>query len=185
MRRVILVLAALLVGGVAQAVEIGPQPFAFEPERDPAARVLALRDDLGLTTEQVQSLDAIRAKYRALNEPILAQLRESLPDESAMTARGSAGSPAEREALHQRMVERRAGRGVVDETIRTEQLLDRQPLVAALRGNLRQAQAEVEAVLTADQQVQWQTLETRREEDMRRLRDYMRQHRRAPAVWIA
>jgi hypothetical protein len=186
MQRVILVLAVVLMGAMVHAGEVGAPSFAFERERDPAARVLAWRDELGLTAEQVLSLDAIRAKYRALNEPLLAQLRELMPDETAMNAHGVASSPAEREALRQRMVERRSGRGVVHGSARTEHLQAARPLVAELRENQRQAQAEVEAVLTTDQQAQWQTLEAQHEEALRRqMRDYIRQHRGAAAIWVA
>lgn len=46
--------------------------------RDPIARLLANKDRIGLTSDQVSRLEAIRSELRAKNEPLFEQVRTTL-----------------------------------------------------------------------------------------------------------
>lgn len=92
----------------------------------PVARLIAMRSELQLTDEQVARLTAIQNKYQDLNQPHLDTLRAT-----------------RREAREKMQAERKAQREANPElAANRKQLLE----------NAKAARAEVEAVLTAEQE---------------------------------
>jgi Spy/CpxP family protein refolding chaperone len=84
--------------------------------------ILRLRQELGLTADQVQRLEAIRANLRAQNAPLVEQLRASgawkrgegaralTPEQrEQMRQRAQAMTPEQRAQMRQQMRERRGG----------------------------------------------------------------------------
>jgi Spy/CpxP family protein refolding chaperone len=152
-----------------QGDEHASAAFGARDMADPAGHVLALREALGLTAEQVTELEAIQADYRALNEPLLEQLRDALPeDRERMRRQGPragerrADGPRTRGGPRGRMSERR------------EHMEAIRPVMREIRDNRREAATAVAAVLTPEQQ---EALDARREEQRQAMRERVRERR--------
>jgi hypothetical protein len=167
MRRVILSMIALSLASGSAALN------AQTPEREhrhargsmagPVARILAQRDELGLSAQQVNRIEQIQATLEANNGPLVAQLRSTLGDSMSlagerrgdpamrerMRERASHMTPEERAELRERLEERR---GEPTPRLSAEQREAIRPLMEQMRENRVQALREVQEVLTPEQQ---------------------------------
>lgn len=148
-------LAVLAVPAVAQIGEPVPERPALEARgmragapmavaRTPAAAVLAQREALGLTADQVRQLEAIQARVERENAPRMERLRAVHGERQAMDrSRIREMSADERQELRAQMRER------------MEQL---RPVMEELRQTNRAAGDEIRDLLTAEQQAQFRAL---------------------------
>jgi periplasmic protein CpxP/Spy len=112
---------------------------------DPFARLLEQRQQLGLSSQQVAQIEAIRSRLQAQNRPLVEQLQ---------AARRQAGLPERGEARggeRPRLTEeqRQAMRQLRERT---------QPVAEQLRANNRTAMREVHGILTEQQRTQLRQL---------------------------
>jgi hypothetical protein len=148
-------LAVLVAPALAQVGEPVPERPALEARgmrdgapmalaRNPAAAVLAQREALGLTADQVRQLEAIQARIERENAPRLERLRALHGERQAMDrSRIRDMSADERAQLRAQMRER------------MEQL---RPVMQELRETNRAAGDEIRGLLTAEQQTQFRAL---------------------------
>ncbi|MDB4952329.1 MAG: hypothetical protein JWM27_4978 [Gemmatimonadetes bacterium] len=102
--------------------------------QSPAARLVARREQLGLSADQVSRLQAVDQQLTQKNQPLADRLRAFRPDSATrQRMRGGQASEQERAAMRTRMEQAR-------------------PLMQQLRENRRAAMQQARAVLTADQQ---------------------------------
>ncbi|MBV9772612.1 MAG: Spy/CpxP family protein refolding chaperone [Gemmatimonadetes bacterium] len=118
----------------AHAMHAGQGQRGF---RDPVARLLARRDQLGLTSDQASRLQAIGQRYEARNRPVLDRMRTLRPS----TAQRQPGQPRTQPTDAQKQ-QRKAAR---------EQA---RPLMQQLRESRKAERKEIEAVLTDAQKQQ-------------------------------
>jgi Spy/CpxP family protein refolding chaperone len=136
MLRAVLLLVPLLLAapGAAQTGVPAPAQEAVLPwaqPRGPMDRLIAARERLGLTDEQVSRIQRIQAELRRRNEPLVRQLLE-------IRARTRPGVPP-----HERPPEEQeALRAAIQEA---------RPLMQRIRANNRGAMARVARVLTPTQ----------------------------------
>jgi hypothetical protein len=118
---------------------------------NPAARILALRDELDLTPAQVGQLEQLGNRFEQESRPLLEQLRSASPRAprdtmSGAWRRGGAMTPEQRQRMEQRRSEMAAQR---------ERL---QPARQQLRASTEEVHAAVRAVLTSAQVAKLQEL---------------------------
>jgi hypothetical protein len=112
--------------------------------RNPAAAVLAQREALGLSADQVRRLEAVQARVEAANAPRLERLRAVQGERQAMDRdRIRQMSADERQQLRQQMRER------MDQV---------RPVMEELRKTNHAAGDEVRAILTDEQHTQFRDL---------------------------
>jgi hypothetical protein len=112
--------------------------------RNPAAAVLAQREALGLTADQVRQLEVIQARVERENAPRMERLRAVHGERQGMDrSRIRDMSADERHQLRAQMRER------------MEQL---RPVMEELRETNRAAAGEIRGLLTAEQQAQFRAL---------------------------
>ena len=135
-------------------------------------KLLQLRNELGLTAEQVSRLEGIRQRLQQQNAPLIEQLRASgawrerraqgeartgeqgrIAPEQREQARQRMENmtPEQREAMRRQMQERRQG---AEAGRRTERQMPEElrPVMQQMQANTRSALQEARAVLTAEQQ---------------------------------
>ncbi|HEX7120661.1 MAG TPA: Spy/CpxP family protein refolding chaperone [Longimicrobiales bacterium] len=161
MRRIhrTLVVLSLAVSPAALGAQT-PEPVRGEDARrmighDPISRLLAERESLGLTADQVARLEAIRSRLEAENRPHRERLREARAEFRAeRRERLDALTPAQRDSLRERRAARRAEVRERMEALR--------PTLRQLRENRRAALAEARAVLTDEQRERLRELRAER-----------------------
>jgi hypothetical protein len=138
---------------------MGNQAGMGQPGEAPAARILELREQLGLTDAQVERIRGIQARLEEQNAPLLAQMtaaREQMRTErqqmtaeqrqamrERMQAERQQMTPEQRAQMRQRPGAARAGAGMPEEL---------QPMMEQLRTNNQSARDQIHAVLSAEQQ---------------------------------
>ena len=178
-RYLIFALLLTLAPSAAQAQRPGPMRGEHHgADRDPIQFILEHRQDLALTAEQVQRLEAIRAELKRENDPLIARLREQMPDRPAA------------DSLRQRMRQRRE---LTDEQrqqmrARMEQMRARmeemRPVREEIRENLEDAIDDVDDVLNDEQEKKLRELRRaerdKRREEMRKRRGNVERMQRRP-----
>ena len=133
---------------------MGNQAGMGQPGEAPAARILELREELGLTNAQVEQIRGIQARLEQQNAPLLAQMttaREKMRTErQQMTAEQRQAMRERMQAERQQMtpeqraqMRQRPGAGMPEEL---------QPVMEQLRTNNQSAMDQVRAILSAEQQ---------------------------------
>ncbi|HEX6040851.1 MAG TPA: hypothetical protein VFZ20_22515, partial [Longimicrobium sp.] len=156
-------LALLLAAGAA--APLAAQPGAEDPALREAERpfhaLLRHRAELGLTEQQVARLSEIRADLERRNGPLRRELMTRHQRwREERRAQLERMSPQERRAELRRVRERPAGERVP---------ADMQPIVRQMRGNIDQAMARAQSVLTADQRDRARTILRRELREGRRV----------------
>jgi hypothetical protein len=133
---------------------------------NPAARILAQREALGLTSDQVRQLEAVQTRLEAQNQPLAEQMRAAAVErggERPAAGRPGAGMRGEGMRQQQEMTaEQRAGMAAL------------RPAMAQLQANAAQARADVQSILTVAQRTQLQELNRARMSEMRSRMDAVR-----------
>jgi hypothetical protein len=138
---------------------------------NPAARILAQREALGLTSDQVRQLEAVQTRLEAQNQPLAEQMR------AAAVERGGERPAAGRPGAGMR------GEGMRGEGMRQQQEMTAEqragmaalrPAMAQLQANAAQARADVQSILTVAQRTQLQELNRARMSEMRSRMDAVR-----------
>lgn len=168
MRREIISALALVVLALPATVDAQTRPErsgaaehrdradrAGMPARDPAARILGLRDQLGLSDAQAAQIGGIGDRLREQNAPLLQQLSAA---RDSMRVRAEQMTPEQREAMRERM---RAGRqdragGARQRTgsalpARADMPEEIRQLMEQVRTNTRNATQQIQDVLTDEQ----------------------------------
>jgi LTXXQ motif family protein len=114
---------------------------------NPVARLIARRDALGLTADQLSRLQSISNALDAKNAPLREQMRSVLGDTPRPPRLGPSATPAEREA-------RRAAWRATREKVA--------PVRREMMGNVRAAMQQARAVLTPAQQATLRAARERR-----------------------
>ena len=138
---------------------MGNQAGMGQPGEAPAARILELREQLGLTDAQVERIRGIQARLEEQNAPLLAQMtaaREKMRTErqqmtpeqreamrERMQAERQQMTPEQRAQMRQRPGAARAGAGMPEGL---------EPVMEQLRTNSQSARDQIHAVLSAEQQ---------------------------------
>lgn len=144
---------------------------------NPAARVLAQRAELGLTSDQVYQLEAIQARVEAQAGPLLAQLEAArgefapgrigagaAPRGELARERAAAMTPEQRARMRERMQQRARGDAaarIADPEARARMEALR-PVMQQLHATHTQARQDVQAVLSAEQRTQLRALQQAR-----------------------
>lgn len=137
---------------------MGMRTMGERIRRGPAEHILSHRTELGLSTDQVQRLEAIRDRYAASNEPHMEQLSQ------LRNERREQRSEETRE-------DRRATRPRHDMPPEARAAMD------SIRANHQAARQEAAAVLTEEQRSKLQEMMPRRGEERPRRTREMRRHR--------
>lgn len=133
------------------------------PGGDPAAHILALREELGLTAPQATQIEQIQARLREQNAPLVEQLSAA---REQLRAQRAEMTPEEREAMRERM--RAARQNPAGETrqrpARAHQAIPEElrPVLEQLQTNTQSAVEQIRAVLTDEQQQKLRELRGRR-----------------------
>ena len=115
--------------------------------RTPIARMLRMREQLGLTETQVGQLESILADLETKNQPLVEQVRAALPEPPFDRAELRALTPEERRARMEEMREQmRANR---DE--RRAQMEQLRPVLDQIQANQEAAITQARSVLTSEQ----------------------------------
>jgi hypothetical protein len=188
MRRLTVPLIAIALAAApavlhAQTYPSGQGPLGCGFAGQPAAGVLALRAELGLTMDQVRGLQQIQAQQDARNAPLLEQLEAAgfdfVPGRGRGVGPGSGAGMGPGMGLGMgfgmgpgRGVQRPAPRGGLtpEQRIEMEQLMAQRmaqrdallPVVEQLRESNQQACTEVRNVLGAEQLARLRELQPRR-----------------------
>jgi hypothetical protein len=148
------------------------------PAMAPAARIIEMREELDLTTEQVEKIRGIQSQLEQQNAPLLEQLagarqemqasRQSMTDEerAAMQQRREAMRDSmrsrapmtdeQREQMRAQMQERREngarGRQDGQRAMRADVPAELQPVMEQVRANTQRAMEQIQSTLTSEQQ---------------------------------
>lgn len=144
------------------------------PAGDPAARILELRDQLGLTEAQAAQIGEIQARLQEQNAPLLEQLSAA---RDSMRTKAEQMTPEQREAMRERMRAARQDRSAGPrqrpgsaQPTRPDMPAELRPVMEQLRTNTRNAAQQIRAVLTAEQQEKLRELRPARRQGERGVR---------------
>jgi Spy/CpxP family protein refolding chaperone len=183
-----LAVALAAVPAVAQAQQAQEQhrehAEAWMQQRGPgmsASALAGLRAELNLSDAQVAELEGIAARLQALNEPLLAQLREHAQERvGEVRQRREAMTAEQREQMREQMRERmgRAGTAAGTGTAVGHRVPEElRPVMQQLRENHQSALQQAAAVLTPEQQAQARALMAERREGWRERASERREQR--------
>lgn len=195
-----LVAAALAAAPVSLAAQTGqPQPQGEHQQHQgrrgerghmqgrgggPVQRILAQREQLGLSADQVARLEAIGRDLQARNAPLQQQLIALFPERAqrgpnAQRARGERRARPDSAARGQRLERGERPRLTEEQRQQREQRrAQAEPIMQQMRANGQQALEQVRGVLTDQQEAQVQQWLEHRGEDRERGERRQRRGRR-------
>jgi hypothetical protein len=141
---------------------------------DPAARVLAQREALGLTAAQVSQLEQIRAQTGARNQPLRQQLQSAMPAGNRQQARQRAAdlTPEQRA---QRRAEMEARRQQMQTASPEERQRMREQMRAERQARREEMRAQRQQQLTPEQRARQEERRAGLQQRMETLRPIMQQ----------